>query len=684
MSELANNKGIIMAKASEAQFYEELEKKLIKANTQYHNKGKSPFSDKEYDTYLQDLLSYKPNSVLATKVGAKPLTGNKVELPRKMGSLNKIRPDDIIKWAEWDTYYLIMPKLDGIGALLHYIDGMFVGLYTRGDGHIGQNISNKAAYIQGIPPLKRQAFHIQHHTFIRGELIIPDSLFKNKYKGKEFDGKIYKNPRNFCGGIINRKELTKATKEALRDMAFISYSFESTAMNARQPMKPGDQISMLQSLSGFIFITQPYLPLRRNKFKHWQPKVTSFYKKDELSSQVLLDTIIHNKNNIDIRQDGLVIILDDCKLHKKLGVEANELNPKYARAVKLDVSEQDSLIGEVKTVEWHYTKRRLYKPVVKLQSKLDFNGVEVSSVTAINLKYVKTSKIGPGAKLKLIRSGDVIPRIIKVIKPSKILNIPTECQYCNVELKTTAGVDLYCPNQECSGINYKQLHTFFSTLEVDGLSTGIIDQLYATKFNSVIKILTVEVKQLLKIEGFATKRATTLVTNIKQSLSNISLSLLMKASGYFTSETNSLGETRLTAIINKLGQTRILSGAITYTNSTEAELKSISGISSVSINLFLAALPAFLEFYKSIKAHVTLKEVKVIKGKLSNKIFVFTNFRDKKLEKFITTNDGLVSDTLSKANAENTILFYNENKGVKMKKALEYKIKTYHSSKAFS
>ena len=149
------------------------------------------------------------------------------------------------------------------------------------------------------------------------------------------------------------------------------------------------------------------------------------------------------------------------------------------------------------------SSRRLFKPVYVLKIPLDFDGVKVSRISGHNAGMVRDLGAGVGATISVIRSGDVIPRVVGVVKKTTV-KLPTVCPYCRTKLLWTKGkVDLYCGNRNCTGHEQQRLEHFFDVMEVDGLRGGVLAQLTAAGFDTVPKILALTPKQLIGVEGFA-------------------------------------------------------------------------------------------------------------------------------------------------------------------------------------
>lgn len=395
-----------------------LMKELKEASNLYYNKGKSNLSDKEFDKRVNLLRKVDPQNSFLTKVGAKVLPSvKKIKLRVSMGSLVKLTPNDISHWMNKvnASKYIVSPKLDGSSVYLEYKDGVLIKAATRGDGEYGQDITEKAKFIQGIV---NEKFYLPGYLIVKGEVFVNKSIFKKFFSDK------FRNPRNFVAGLLNRKFSTNDI-DTFKKFTFAAHSMELIDSNKEFTSK----LAQLEFLS-YLNFTTVARPGRVSKFtkdvkKNTKDKYIKNVNKGQMALKIINKEDIVNSDSwskqfiqeftkLDIETDGLVIEVDNVKAREKLGNETNSINPVYARAIKLEQSEQEFKIGTVKGVEWNYSKSRTLKPVVVLKKELDLKGVMVSRVSAFNAKFVKDYKLQKGTKVKIIRSGDVIPYLVAI------------------------------------------------------------------------------------------------------------------------------------------------------------------------------------------------------------------------------------------------------------------------------
>jgi NAD-dependent DNA ligase len=243
---------------------------------------------------------------------------------------------------------------------MYTTEGAEPKLYTRGDGLVGQDVSHLIPYLR-LPKTKG--------VVIRGEFIIPKWTFDTKYKTK------FANPRNMVAGIVNHKTIN----EAVNDLHFVAYE----VINPNK--KPSEQIQLLSTLDVEVVL--------------WRLERT-------LSNEMLSEKLVEWRKNYAYEIDG-VIVANDSLYEKKAG------NPEHAFAFKMVLSDQ---IAEAKVVDviWAASKDGYLKPRVQIEP-INLGGVRIEFATGFNGAFINDNKIGVGALIELIRSGDVIPYIRKVI-----------------------------------------------------------------------------------------------------------------------------------------------------------------------------------------------------------------------------------------------------------------------------
>jgi NAD-dependent DNA ligase len=576
----------------------------------YYNSGEFAMKDEYYD-YIKDTLekdhNYKPT------IGAKLREGkNRVDLPIWLGSMDKIKPEDIKELSKWiflnsenKVKYLISDKLDGVSALLIVKNGEY-NLYTRGDGIVGADISSIIPYINYIPK------NLKNIT-VRGELVITIKTFNNYYKGdKDTENKgVYANARNMVSGLVN----SKTARQGLVDLDFVVYENIVEERN----ISPSKQLSFLKE-SGFRVVRYKIL--------------------QNLTVDNLIETLIEFKNKSPYEIDGIIVQADKPYIRNVDG------NPKYAFAFKMMLGDN---IAEtvVEEVIWNISMRGMLKPRVKIDP-IKLSGVTITYATGFNGKFIEDNKIGPGAVIQVTRSGDVIPYIVSVVSPSDEAQLPDIPYYWNethVDLFAEEGGRTMC---------IKILNNFFTTLGVKHVSLQTYSKLYDNGADNLIKLLKLKKTDLMKIEGVQEKMAEKIYTNIHDALKNVPLYKLMAASSIFGL---GMGVKKM-----KLLTEAFPSIMTEYKNMSRQELYdniiNIEGYSDITVNKIIANLPWFDRFLKDTKKFVTLLEKKNIeKQDLTGVKVVFSGVRNKKLEEKIESRGGSVATSVS---SKTTVVITND------------------------
>ena len=418
---------------------------------------------------------------------AKNGKNGKVKLPFWMGSLDKIKPSTnaFTNWiGKFSGPYVLSWKLDGISALLYKYNNKTY-MYTRGDGIEGQDISHCIDLI-GINVSK-----LSEGDAIRGELIISKDNFK-KISNK------MANPRNAVTGIIGTK---KPVTELLKLIDFVAYWVLSPELKASEQLKYIEK-------KGFI------------------PSSVEYEIAKSISIENLSKKLIDGRKSHKYEIDGIVV-LDDSKYYP---LETGS-NPSYGFAYKQILTDQIA-VATVVDVLWEVSKDKYIKPKIKINT-IELGGVEITFATAFNAKFVVDNCIGPGASVQIIRSGDVIPKIEEVLKPSssgkpKMPSIKYIWNETSVDI-IASELD----NDTIEKITVKKLTYFFETLGIKWMGETTIEKFVSNGFNDLWKILNANKNDLAKIEGFGKTLVDKLYTSIEDGLEERKLEEIMAASQIF-------------------------------------------------------------------------------------------------------------------------------------------------------
>ena len=566
---------------------------LNEANNSYYNKGISLLTDNEYDIIKEYMEEKYPTNKIIHQIGAE-VERNKVQLPYEMWSMDKIKPDTGVL-SSWTTKftgpYILSCKLDGVSGL-YTTEGAEPKLYTRGNGKVGQDVSHLIPYLN-LPTTKNIA--------IRGEFIIPKNTFETKYKNK------FANPRNMVAGIINQKTIS----ETIVDIHFVAYEVINPVL------KPMDQILFLNNI----------------KAESVKSSVSAI-----LSNEILSKLLTKLRESYMYEIDG--IIVTDDKIY-----ERKSSNPEHAFAFKMVLTDQ---IAEAKVVDviWNPSKDGYLKPRVQIEP-ISLGGVTITYATGFNGLFIQQNKIGVGAIIEIIRSGDVIPHIRNVIVKAENAKMPDVNYVWN---ETNVDIMLQDASTDETVLE-KNITGFFRGIGVEGLSTGNVNRLIQAKYKSVSEILKMEVNDFLKVDGFKIKTATKLFEGIREKIQNASIITIMSASNLFG---RGFSEKKIELIMNSYPDILISS----ETNEEKInKIANIKGMAQKSAEAFVEKINDFINFMKEAalidklnQNSSSISEVNTgdISHPLFSKTIVMTGFRDKELQENLKKIGAKMGTSVSK------------------------------------
>ena len=567
----------------------QLTKMLNYANVHYRNL-QPIMTDNQYDI-LEDYISDKyPANEIVHQIGA-PVERNKVTLPYPMGSMDKIKPDTsaLANWmAKYRGPYVLSCKLDGVSGL-YTTEGSTPKLYTRGDGKVGQDVSHLIPHLR-LPKTKG--------IVIRGEFIIPKAVFDSKYKTK------FANPRNMVAGIINHKTINEATT----DLNFVSYEVIVPVK------KPSEQMEFLSTLDVEVVL--------------WKTE-------SALTNELLSETLVEWRKNYVYEIDG-VIVTNDAKYTRKAG------NPDHSFAFKMVLSDQIAE-GKVVDVIWTPSKDGYLKPRVQIEP-INLGGVRIEFATGFNGAFINDNKVGVGAVIELIRSGDVIPHIRKVTVPAdqaKMPSIPFKWNDTHVDVMLE---DL----DSDETVKEKNITGFFRGIGVEGLSSGNVARIIQAGYDTVPEIIKMEVNDLLQVEGFKDKTANKLYNGIKEKIDAASLVTIMSASNLFG---RGFSEKRFELIMDSYPNVLLSKES----NAQKvAKISAIKGMAEKTSEAFVERIPDFINFIKEaglvkkLAQDVTEKKTVDESHPLFGKTIVMTGFRDAQIQEAIKNVGAKLGSSVSK------------------------------------
>ena len=411
-------------------------------------------------------------------------------------------------------------------------------------------------------------------------------------------------------GIINHKAVDK---NKIQDVDFVAYEVIKPILNPKEQME-----FLLSTLKTKCVCNR------------LEPNISN-----ELLSQLLID----NRRLYEYEIDG-IIVTNNKVYERKIG------NPEHAFAFKMILSDQ---LAEAHVVDviWSPSKDGYLKPRVQILP-INLGGVTIEYATGFNGAFIQNNKIGIGAIIQIVRSGDVIPHILNITTPASAPKMPTQSYKWN-----STNVDIILENMDQDiTVREKNISGFFKGIEVEGLGSGNVSRIMEAGFNTVPKIINMSIADLLKVEGFKSTMANKIYNGIKDKTTVASLIILMSSSNLFG---RTLGEKKIELIMSEYPD--ILISKESNTQKTQ-KILSVKGIAEKSATTFVESIETFTNFikecglenklhnqpsYKKVEPNVELNV-----GPLYNKTIIMTGFRDKNLEDKIKNAGAKLGSSVSK------------------------------------
>ena len=472
----------------------ELGEKLREASRAYYQEDREIMPNVEYDALYDELsaLEEETGIVLAdsptVNVGYEAVDQlPKEEHERPMLSLDKTKEREALREFIGEHPTLLSWKLDGLTIVLTYENGELIKAVTRGNGIVGEVITNNARVFKNIP-LK---ISFKGRLVLRGEAIITYSDFEkiNETIG-DADAK-YKNPRNLCSGSVRQLNNEITAKRNVRFYAFSLVSAEGVDFrNSREV-----QFRWLNE-QGF--------------------EVVEYRKVTAETLDEAMDYFAEAVTTNDFPSDGLVALYDDIAYGESLGTTAKF--PRNAMAFKWADEMRDTKLLEI---EWSPSRTGLINPVAVFES-VELEGTTVSRASVHNISIMEGLKLGVGDKITVYKANMIIPQIADNLTRSGVRDIPKICPVCGgaTEIRQTNDVkSLYCTNPECQAKKIKSFTLFVSrdALNIDGLSEATLEKFIARgfihDFGDIFEIGKHR-DEIVEMDGFGEKSFENLMTSL--------------------------------------------------------------------------------------------------------------------------------------------------------------------------
>lgn len=485
----------------------QLVEQLNNASQAYYNGEAELMSDYEWDSKFDrlKLLEDETGIVLpdspTNKVSEDSISGKKEPHEFPALSLAKTKSvADLEKWAGNKPIWISW-KLDGLTLVVTYDDGKLTKIVTRGDGHIGTNITHLAPAIKGVLPKISE----KGHLVIRGEAVISYEDFNNFLLETESD---YANPRNLASGSLTLKDVDEVK---LRHIQWIPFTL---VYSDQEILSWGQRMEYLEKLG---FQTVEHRFIENPTSVNIQEKIDEFTQK-----------VTHKKQPFPV--DGLVITYDDTQ-YASTGSVTGHHATRAGYAFKWQDEYAETVLDHI---EWSCAASTI-SPVAVFQP-VELEGTTVQRASLCNISECERLGIGDaGTKLQVIKANKIIPKVIKITEKIGVLNIPDKCPVCGAEahvvLSESGTKKLHCSNADCTA---KQLKKFARFVSKDGINIdGISEQTVSTFINhgwirdyADFYHLKDFAYQITSLDGFGKKSVSKLLESIEKSRNTDSRHLL--------------------------------------------------------------------------------------------------------------------------------------------------------------
>ncbi|CEW47873.1 DNA ligase [Streptococcus pneumoniae] len=482
--------------------------------TEYYTSDNPSVADSEYDRLYRELVELEtayPEQVLADspthRVGGKVLDGfEKYSHQYPLYSLQ-----DAFSREELDAFdarvrqevahptYICELKIDGLSISLTYEKGILVAGVTRGDGSIGENITENLKRVKDIPLTLPEELDIT----VRGECYMPRASFDQVNQVRQENGEPeFANPRNAAAGTLRQLDTAVVAK---RNLA--TFLYQEASPSTRDSQEKG-----LKYLEQLGFVVNPKRILAENIDEIWN----------------FIQEVGQERENLPYDIDGVVIKVNDLASQEELGFTVKA--PKWAVAYKFPAEEKEA---QLLSVDWTVGRTGVVTPTANL-TPVQLAGTTVSRATLHNVDYIAEKDIRKDDTVIVYKAGDIIPAVLRVVESKRVseekLDIPTNCPSCNSDLLHFEDeVALRCINPRCPAQIMEGLIHFASrdAMNITGLGPSIVEKLFAANLvKDVADIYRLQEEDFLLLEGVKEKSAAKLYQAIQASKENSAEKLL--------------------------------------------------------------------------------------------------------------------------------------------------------------
>ena len=634
----------------------ELTNIINKANESYYVLDNPTITDQEYDRYMQELIileeeypNLKKETSPTQRIGGGVLNNfNKVTHKMPLLSLSNvfneeeiISFDNKIKQTISNPKYTLSYKIDGLTVNLTYKKGILVNAATRGDGYVGEDITNNAKTIKSIPLKLTEPIDI----IVRGEIFMDNNTFlKLNNEREQKKESLFQNPRNAAAGSIRQLDSKVVAKRNLD--TFIYYIFNALDYNIKTHY-------------------EALLYLKKLGFK---TNLNTILVNDVKDIMKFINKVTKIRDEIPYEIDGIVIDLDDLTTRDKIG--ATNKYPKWATAYKFQPTEVTTkLIDIIFTVgrTGQITPNAFLEPV-------KVSGSTIRRATLHNEENIITKDIRVGDAVIIRKAGDVIPEVVRSLKEKRSGNekkfkMINKCPICHEKIyKENKMADYFCINENCDAKNIEGLIHFASrnAMNITGLGDRILEDFYNLGYvRSIIDIYNLKNKKenLIELFGFGEKSINNLLENIERSKNN-SLEKLLFGLGI-----KQVGEKNAKILSKEYDD---IDNLINATIEELTNIKDIGSVIAYNIVDYFNNNKALIKELKKLNINMKYLGIKEIKNiNFNNKTFVLTGTLSISREKASLEIEKRGGKTSNSVTSKTDVVIVGSDAGSKEKKAIE-------------
>ena len=516
--------------------YLELVAKCNQAADAYYNEDDPIMTDYDYDMMMQEIKKYErenPDKIASQSMTQKvsnsagKSTFEKVQHVVPMLSLEDVfNKDDIeafVRSFPNNTAFCVEEKIDGLSMSVTYVKGDLVRAETRGDGYVGEDVTENAKHISGIPlhlPVGTRGGTIPEVLEVRCEVYLPVEDFERINKQREEDGlKLYKNPRNAAAGLLRTHDITEMKDAGLSAFAFNVQRAEFVEKDYFNIHGYASSLTSSHHLGLTCLMEWDFKVVRSSFCSSSYNSKTATMSDVNVLVRAAIDDIEKRRGKLPYWIDGAVVKLDSIKLRNSLGNTAK--CPRWAKAYKYPPEERQTKILNI-VLQTGRTGRitpvAVFRPV-------DLAGTTVNRATLHNQAIIDKLGINIGDEVIVRKAAEIIPEIVSVVKkkePTTYKIADHVCPSCGGRLTSDDGLSWVCSNTNCPAQLSRYIEFFASKgcMNIDGLGPALIDAFIKKGWIhqvSDIYRLSSHYDELVEMDGFGAKAADKLLKNIEAS-----------------------------------------------------------------------------------------------------------------------------------------------------------------------